>query len=177
MFVDTIYYPLVRALRDRPDETALSVKGEAYDNRRLAMLMAPVMKELDTFSDDSVALLMEEEAVTKAALFACMFCGKTVVPVSPSWSGEQQQRVFERTGARKFLTQERMFYYYWMTYEDAVCRIDDGLPVARDLPLAARLCSFDGDGNLLDRYLTAEEWLQFLRQQGFIRPEELKCIF
>lgn len=176
MFVDTIYYPLVRALRDRPDETALSVKGEAYDNRRLAMLMAPVMKELDTFSDSTVALLMEEEAVTKAAVFACMFCGKTVVPVCPTWSEEQQQRVVALSGARKFLTRERMFYYYWTTYEDAVCRIDDGLPVARDLPRAARLYSFDGDGNMHDRYITAEEWLQCLRQQGFITPEELRCI-
>lgn len=176
MFVDTIYYPLVRALRDRPDETALSVKGEAYDNRRLAMLMAPVMKELDTFSDSVVALLMEEEAVTKAALFACMLCGKTVVPVWLSWNEEQQKRVVECSGARKFLTRERMFYYYWMTYEDAVCRIDDGLPVSRDLPHAARLYSFDGDSNMHDRYLTAEEWLQSLRQQCFIKPEELKCI-
>ncbi len=176
MFVDTIYYPLVRALRDRPDETALSVKGEAYDNRRLAMLMAPVMKELDTFSDSAVALLMEEEAVTKAALFACMLCGKTVVPVWLSWNEEQQKRVVECSGARKFLTRERMFYYYWMTYEDAVCRIDDGLPVSRDLPYAARLYLFDGDGNMHDRYLTAEEWLRSLRHQGFIKPDELKCI-
>ena len=157
MFADQIYYPLVKALRHRPDETAVSVDGKTCDNRHFAMLIAPIMNELDTFSEDTVALLLEDDPLTFAAMVACLLCGKTIVPVQAHWSDVQRNQVMQASGATRLLSKESMYYYYWVSYEDAICRIDSGMPPERDIPRAARVFDFDEDGQLSERIFSADD--------------------
>lgn len=158
MFAETIYYPLVNALRNRPDEPALSVKDTTCDNRHFAMLIAPIMNELDTFSEDTVAILLEEEPITYAAFVACMLCGKTIVPVPKEWPDALREQVLNEAQVRHLLSKESMFYYYWMTYEDALCRIDSGFLAERDIPKAAKAYSQDEQGNLTMTTYSADDF-------------------
>ena len=87
MFAEHIYYPLVKALRHRPDETAVSVAGKTCDNRHFAMLIAPIMNELDTFSEDTVALLLED-----IRLFATPWAVACQAPLS---MGILQEKILE----------------------------------------------------------------------------------
>ena len=157
MFADHIYYPLVKALRHRPDEIAVSVGEKTCDNRHFAMLIAPIMNELDTFSEDTVALLLEDEPLTLAAMVACLLCGKTIVPVQADWSDAQRSQVMRASGATRLLSKESMYYYYWVSYEDAICRIDSGYLPERDIPRAARVFDFGMDGQLSERIFSADD--------------------
>lgn len=161
MFADHIYYPLVKALRHRPDEPAVCVDGKCCDNRRFAMLIAPVMNELDTFSDDAVALLMEAEPLTYAAAIACMLCGKTIVPVPTDWPDARREQVLRAANIQHLLSKETMFYYYWMAYEDAICRIDSGYLPDRDIPRAARVFDWDNNNQLTEKILSADDFFDY----------------
>ena len=161
MFADQIYYPLVNALRHRPDEPAVCVNEMNCDNRHFAMLVAPVMNELDTFPDETVALLMEQEPLTYAAAIACMLCGKTIVPIPVDWPDERRKEVMTAADVRHVLSKESMFYYSWMAYEDAICRIDSGFLPERDLPHAARVFDWDEQQKLTEKTLSAEEFFDY----------------
>lgn len=162
MFATDIYYPLVRALRDRPDEPAVVVGDKSCDNRRFAMLVAPVMNELDTYEDEVVALRMEDEPLTYAALIACLLCGKTIVPLQKSWTEQQCVEVMQNAGAKHCLDKDSMYYFYWMTYEDALCRIDSGLLPYRDIPVAAFVYDFDENEELVRRVFSADDLFLYL---------------
>jgi len=158
MFAETIYYPLVHALRNRPDELAVSVKGKTCDNRHFAMLIAPIMNELDTFAEDTVAVLLEDEPITYAAVVACMLCGKTIVPISTEWPEDLRKQVQDEAQTKHLLSKESMFYYYWMTYEDSLCRIDSGFLAERDIPKAAVAYLPNEQGKLIPTPFSADDF-------------------
>lgn len=167
MFADDIYYPLVKALSFFPNEPAVSVGGKTCDNRHFAMLVAPVMNELDTFSETAVAVLMEDEPLTYAACVACLLCGKTIVPLSTAWSDNQREQVVQTAQVHRVLSKESMYYYYWMCYEDALCRIDSGWLPERDIPHAACIFEFDENGQMSERICSAEDFFTYFCSPHF----------
>ncbi len=159
MFVDAVYYPLIRALRINPEATALNFRGEISTYGRFAQRIAPIMNELDALSTSTIALVMDKGFLNCAAVLACVLTGKKLVPIDPDWSDEQRRLVLDRVGNCTLLTNERMFYYFRMTYDDAICRIDNGLPIADEISDAARLFSFE-KGSLSETTLSAEKVLE-----------------
>jgi hypothetical protein len=138
----------LQEVRRHPNVTALKHGETLTTNARLVQYIAPIMNELDTSQDDCFALLAEQSVYTAAALFAAVFTGKQVVPVAESWPGEQRARVLADAGLTDCLTAQRMGYYYWMTVEDALDRLDNGLIQLRDDQVVARCYAFPADGNL-----------------------------
>lgn len=138
----------LQEVRIHPNITALKYGDTLITNARLVQHIAPIMNELDTIQDSSFALLAEHSVYTAAALFAAVFTGKWIVPVAVSWTEEQRARVLADAGLADCLTAQRMGYYYWMTVEDALDRLDNGLIRLQDDQLVARRYEFYENGDL-----------------------------
>ncbi len=149
----------LQEVRIHPNITALKYGDTLITNARLVQHIAPIMNELDTIQDSSFALLAEHSVYTAAALFAAVFTGKQVVPVASSWTGEQCSRVLAHAGLTDILTAKRMEYYYWMTVEDAVDRLDNGLILLHDGQIVARRYDFSGNGELQTVDISLREML------------------
>ncbi|MBO7491700.1 MAG: hypothetical protein J6T59_04590 [Bacteroidales bacterium] len=156
MFTTTVIAPFLKSVRLQPNETCLDIGGHKYTNAAFVQFVAPIMNELDTLNDSVVMLLMEEDVQSYAALFACLLTGKTVVPVSASWSEAQRELVRQNVATDTLLSRERMQYYFRMTVEDAICRIDNGLYQFTDSQVMVRCFSFTPDG-LREESFTSEE--------------------
>jgi len=115
------------------------------------------MNELDTIDEDTVMLLMEEDVQSYAALFACMLSGKVLVPISTKWTESELGLIREATHSTTLLSHERMQYYFRMTVEDAVCRIDNGLYHFTDEQPLVRCFTFGTDGQLQEKIFTTKE--------------------
>ena len=89
----------------------------------------------------------------------CVNLGKPVVPVLSSWSEAQRQQVLADTGVDHCLTAHRMQYFFRMTFEDALDRVDNGFCELNTASVVARLYDFDSNGHLNSRSLTLEEML------------------
>lgn len=149
----------LQEVRKHPNVTALKHGETLITNARLVQYIAPIMNELDTSQDSSFALLAERSVYTAAALFAAVFTGKQVVPVAESWMEEQRSRVLSDAGLADCLTAQRMGYYYWMTVEDALDRLDNGLIHLHDDQIVARRYDFSSDGDLHSAHVTLHDLL------------------
>lgn len=138
----------LQEVRIHPNITALKYGDTLITNARLVQYIAPIMNELDTNPAPMFALLAEHSVYTAAALFAAVFSGKQVLPVASSWSEKQRSRVLAHAGLTEILTAQRMEYYYWMTVEDAVDRLDNGLILLHDGQMVARRYDFSKNGDL-----------------------------
>lgn len=138
----------LQEVRIHPNITALKYGDTLITNARLVQYIAPIMNELDTNPVPMFALLAEHSVYTAAALFAAVFSGKQVLPVASSWTGEQRSRVLAHAVLTEILTAQRMEYYYWMTVEDAVDRLDNGLILLHDGQIVARRYDFSENGDL-----------------------------
>lgn len=136
----------LQEIRIHPNATALKYDDILISNARFAQHIAPIMNELDTDPAPCFALLAERSVYTAAALFAAVFTGKQVVPVAESWTEEQRSRVLSDAGLADCLTTQRMEYYYWMTVEDALDRMDNGLIRLQDDQIVARRGAFSDNG-------------------------------
>ncbi|MBO4489159.1 MAG: hypothetical protein J5741_05830 [Bacteroidales bacterium] len=157
MFTTSVIAPFLQRVRLQPNETCLESGGRKYTNAAFIQYVAPIMNELDTLTDSTVMLLMEEDVQSFAALFAAFLTGKVAVPVSTSWTEAQCALVREAAQTSTLLTRERMQYYFRMTVEDAVCRIDNGLYQFDDAQVMARCFSFAPDGKLQEKAFTVQD--------------------
>jgi hypothetical protein len=98
---------------------------------------------------------------------ACLLCGKTIVPLSTAWSDNQREQVVQTAQVHRVLSKESMYYYYWMCYEDALCRIDSGWLPERDIPHAARIFEFDENGQMSERICSAEDFFTYFCSPHF----------
>jgi len=171
----TLLNNFLQEIRENPNVTAFKHHGEIVTNALYTQRIAPIMNELDTFPDDRFALLLEREIQNYVAIPAAFFTGKIIVPISTEWSEEQRQKVLENEGLSSYLTAQRMHYYFRMTYEDALDRIDNGLnTLTNDQPVAV-LYHFDEQGDAVSKTLTFSE----IRQNGTkaFMPQETLAIF
>ena len=156
----------VNLLRDFLDEiqlnpniTAFRLNDEIVTNALFLQRIAPIMNELDAVTMPILPLLMEPDIEVVAAVPAAILLGKPVVPVLSSWSETQRQQVLADTGVDHCLTANRMQYFFRMTFEDALDRVDNGFCELNTASVVARLYDFDSNGHLNSRSLTLEEML------------------
>lgn len=159
MFTTSVIAPFLKSVRLQPNETCLEIGGHKYTNAAFIQYVAPIMNELDTLHDTSIMLLMEEDVQSYAALFACLLTGKVVVPVPISWTGSQRELVRQHVATDTMISRERMQYYFRMTVEDAICRIDNGLYQFTDSQIMVRWFSFESEG-LHEETFTAADIVQ-----------------
>ncbi len=127
MFYNEVIAPFLRRVRIHPNETCLSLGQQKFTNAAFTQYISPIMNELDTITPTTILLLMEQDVQSYAAFFACLLSGKIVVPVAPQWTSNELSIVQAATGSDYLLSTQRMQYYFRMTVEDALCRIDNGL--------------------------------------------------
>lgn len=171
----TLLNSFLQDIRENPNLTAFKHNEEIVTNALYTQRIAPIMNELDTFPEDRFALLLEREIQNYVAIPAALFTGKIIVPISLDWTEEQRQQVIAKEGLTTYLTAQRMHYYFRMTYEDALDRIDNGLITLRDDQPVAVLYHFDKLGDLSSEMLTFQE----IRQNGkkAFMPQETLAIF
>lgn len=157
MKFNKILLDFVLQVRVNPNVTAFKIKEKIVTNAQFAQRIAPIMNELDTMTADKVAILLEDDVQTYAAMVACMLSNKVIIPVKESWTEPQVQEVLSAFGVSGVLTASRMNYYYWMTVEDAVDRIDNGLIQVDDNQIVAISCDFLPDGTKTNRNISAAE--------------------
>ena len=160
MFTTSVIAPFLRNVRLQPNETCLSIGDHKYTNAAFIQYISPIINELDAIPQSSFLLLMEEDVQSYAALFAGMLSGKLVVPVSVHWTDQMVSRVRQEVATDAFFCQERMQYFFRMTVEDAICRIDNGLYQFPDEHPMVRCFGFLPDGSLQDRLFTAGDVCQ-----------------
>ena len=164
MFYQNVIDPYIRQTEQNPDQTVARIDGQVYSYAQLAQRIAPIMNELDAMSIDRAGLVMKPDLTACAALLACLFSGVVVVPLPANLSENQFQVVQQKLQLPQVLTVERMHYYYRMTFEDALCRIDNGLYHIDDEQLVSIICRFNNDGSFSFVNLYAKS---FLKQKKF----------
>ncbi len=137
MFYDNIIRPFIAEMTANPDKTAARLGQKIVTNSQIAQHVAPIMNELDAMSVQRVAVLLEPDLNVYAAIIAAMFNGIAVYPIDNAMPQEQRDGLCKALQITEVLTAQRMHYYYWMTFEDALCRIDNGL---YDIPDDRELC-------------------------------------
>lgn len=145
-------------VRANPNVTSFKLHENIVTNARFVQYIAPIMNELDTVSTDKIALLMEPSVHTYAAIFAAVFNGKVIVPILESWTEQQREAVCKAAGITEILTSRRMEYYYWMTVEDALDRIDNGLISLQNNQIIAQLYDFKEDGIAEPQTITLDDF-------------------
>jgi acyl-CoA synthetase (AMP-forming)/AMP-acid ligase II len=146
MFYQNVIEPYIRQTAQNPDLTVAKIGSQVFSYAQLAQRIAPIMNELDSMSVARVGIVMKPDLTACAALLACMFGGVVAVPLPENLSEAQLQKVREELQLPVVLTVERMHYYYRMTFEDALCRIDNGLYQIEDEQLVSILCRCKDNG-------------------------------
>jgi len=146
-------------IRLNPNITVFRLNGEIVTNALYLQRIAPIMNELDAVTMSVLPLLMEPDIEVMAAVPAAILLGKPVVPVKTSWSETQRQQVLDDAGTDKCLTAHRMHYFFRMTLEDALDRVDNGFSELNPDALAAVLYDFDASGLMTKRSMTLGEIL------------------
>ncbi|MCR4965535.1 MAG: AMP-binding protein [Bacteroidales bacterium] len=157
MFTTSVIAPFLKKVRLQPNETCLEIGDHKYTNAAFIQYIAPIMNELDTLTGDTVMLLMEEDVQSYAALFACMLSGKIVVPISTAWTAAQVEQVSQTVQSGVLLSHERMQYYFRMTVDDAVCRIDNGLYHFNDEQPMVRCITFNKNEEFQEQVFTTSD--------------------
>ena len=148
MFYQHIIEPYIRQTEQNPDQTVAKIDGQVYSYAQLAQRIAPIMNELDALSIDRAGIVMKPDLTVCAALLACLFNGVVAVPLPANLSEKQLAAIRQELELPQVLTLERMHYYYRMTFEDAMCRIDNGLYHIQDEQLVCITCR-SGNGKAL----------------------------
>ncbi len=156
MKLDTLERRFLLEMQEHPNTTAFRLNGEIVTNALFTQRIAPIMNEFDTMPETKIAVLIEQDLQNYAALPAALFVGKQLVPISTSWTETQRNQVLKDAGIATCLTAHRMQYYFRMTYEDALDRIDNGLYIEPIDPIAT-LYSFDAAGTLSSRDVFIED--------------------
>lgn len=158
MFQHNIINPLIREVLRNPDKTAARIGDSVVSNAQFFQLVAPVMNEIDALSVQRVALVMKPDTNVCAAILAAAFSNVTVVPLPENAPEEFVQKVMEELNISTVLTAERMHYYYWMTFEDAMSRIDNGLYDIDDDNVLWMEFSMNGGALSADRIVRAGDF-------------------
>lgn len=148
MFYTNVIEPYIRMTEQNPDQTVAKIDGQVYSYAQLAQRIAPIMNELDALSIPRAGIVMKQDLTAFAALLACLFNGIVAVPLPESLTESQREAVAHELELPQVLTVERMHYYFRMTFEDALCRIDNGLYRIDDPQLMSIVCHFDDHGKL-----------------------------
>lgn len=164
MFYQNVIEPYIRQTEQNPDQTVARIGGQVYSYAQLAQRIAPIMNELDALSIDRAGIVMKQDLTACAALLACLFSGIVAVPLPEAITEDQRTAVARELHLPQVLTVERMHYYYRMTFEDALCRIDNGLYHFEDNQLMSIICHFDNHGTPSFDNLFADN---FLKQNKF----------
>ena len=157
MNFNKILLDFIQQVRVHPNVTAFKINDALVTNAQFAQKIAPIMNELDTLNSDNVAILMENDVQTYAAMVACMLSNKKLILVNSQWSESQKSQVLSLYNVSEVLTANRMNYYYWMTVEDAIDRIDSGLIQVADEQIVATVHDFSSDGQLKTKEIRASE--------------------
>ena len=143
MLDSNVIEPYIRQTEQNPDQTAAKIDGQVFSYAQLAQRIAPIMNELDAMSIERVGIVMKPDLTACAALLACLFSGVTAVPLSPNLSENERERIAKELELPQVLTVERMHYYFRMTFEDALCRFDNGLYNIEDEQVVCVKCHID----------------------------------
>ena len=164
MFYQNFIEPYIRQTEQNPDQTVARIDGQVYSYAQLAQRIAPIMNELDAMSITRAGIVMKQDLTACAALMACLFSGVVAVPLPENLTENQREEVVRGLDLPQVLTIERMHYYYRMTFEDALCRIDNGLYNIDDEQLMGYICDFSNGEALTFRHLYAKD---FPKQKSF----------
>lgn len=148
MFYQNVIEPYIRLTEQNPDQTVARIDGQVYSYAQLAQRIAPIMNELDAMSISRAGIVMKQDLTSFAALLACLFNAVVAVPLPERLNEAQREAVARELGLSQVLTVERMHYYFRMTFEDALCRIDNGLYRIDDTQLMSIVAHFGPDGTL-----------------------------
>ena len=158
MLYSNVIEPYIRKTEQNPDLTAAKIDGQVYSYAQLAQRVAPIMNELDAMSVERIGVLMKPDLTVCSALLAGLFCGVTVVPLPTNLGDAEKDKVVEALHLPQVLTSERMHYYFRMTFEDALCRIDNGLYTIKDERLVCIRCVCGEHGELDFRNVYAKDF-------------------
>lgn len=158
MFYPNIIEPYIRQTEQHSDTTVARIGGQVYSYAQLTQRIAPIMNELDALSQQRIGLVMKQDLTAYAALMACMFNGVVAIPLPESISESSREIISQRLELSQILTVERMHYYFRMTFEDALCRIDNGLYHIDDEQLISIIPSMKEDGTFAYRNLYAKDF-------------------
>ena len=145
MFYQKVIEPYIRQTEQNPDQTVARIDGQVYSYAQLAQRIAPIMNELDAMSINRAGIVMKADLTACAALLACLFSGVVAVPLPANLPEDQLTAIRQKLELPQVLTVERMHYYYRMTFEDALCRIDNGLYHIDDEQLVSIVCRFNNE--------------------------------
>ena len=143
VFYQNVIEPYIRQTEQNPDLTVAKIDGQVFSYAQLAQRIAPIMNELDAMSIGRAGVVMKPDLTAYAALLACLFNGVVVVPLPADLPENQLTAICQKLELPQVLTVERMHYYYRMTFEDAMCRIDNGLYHIQDEQLVCILCHLE----------------------------------
>ena len=158
MLYQNVIEPYIRATMQNPDLTVARIGDKVYSYAQFAQRIAPIMNELDAMSIARAGIVMKTDLTACAALLACLFSGVVAVPLPENLPEARLQKVREALQLPEVLTVERMHYYYRMTYEDALNRIDNGLYQIEDEELVSIQCRFCADGSPVFGNLYAKDF-------------------
>ena len=184
MFYQNVIEPYIRQTEQNPDQTVARIDGQVYSYAQLAQRIAPIMNELDAMSIDRVGIVMKPDLTACAALLACMFSGVVAVPLPANLPEKQLATIRQELQLPQVLTVERMHYYYRMTFEDALCRIDNGLYHIDDEQIVSIVCHLENEetfsfDNLYARNFPKQKKFSLLPVFQLLLPEypEICSIF
>lgn len=119
-----------------PDKTMARIGENIITNSQFFQLVAPIMNELEALSVHHIALPLRTDISVLAAAFAAFLSKISVTPIPQNLSNSDSEKILRHLNINTFLTPERMHYYYRMTFEDALSKIDNGLyDIPDDFPL------------------------------------------
>ena len=164
MLYQNVIEPYIRQTAQNPDQTVARIDGQVYSYAQFAQRIAPIMNELDAMSIMRAGIIMKRDLTSCAALMACLFSGVVVVPLPANLTENQLLTVSQKLELPQVLTVERMHYYYRMTFEDALCRIDNGLYHIEDEQLVSIICHFNNEESFSSEKIYARS---FPKQKKF----------
>lgn len=164
MFYQNVIEPYIRQTEQNPDLTVAKIDGQVYSHAQLAQRIAPIMNELDAMSINRAGIVMKPDLTACAALLACLFNGVVAVPLPATLTEKQIAAIRQELELPQVLSVERMHYYYRMTFEDAMCRIDNGLYHIQDDQLVSIICHLENGGSISFENLYAKS---FPKQKNF----------
>ena len=142
MLYQNVIEPYIRWTEKNPDQTVARIGGHVFSYAQLSQRIAPIMNELDALSVSRVGIVVKRDLTACSALLASLFSGIAAVPLPENLSEGLKRQVCEELQLPVVLTVERMHYYYRMTFEDALCRIDNGFYRIEDEQLVSIICHF-----------------------------------
>ena len=151
MFYQNVIEPYIRQTEQNPDQTVARIDGQVHSYAQFAQRVAPIMNELDALSIGRAGIVMKQDLTSCAALMACLFSGVVAVPLPDNLPENRLKAIQQELDLPQVLTVERMHYYYRMTFEDALCRIDNGLYHFDDEQLVSMVCHLNnGDATTFE---------------------------